>query len=54
MSATIYAVAASGADVGVMLDCDVDRCGLIDGISKPEPVNRTDWSRWRRKCFRRW
>ena len=41
VAATIDAVAASGADVGVMLDCDVDRCGLIDGTtSKPEPVNR--------------
>ena len=40
MAATIDAVAASGADVGVMLDTDVDRCGLIDGCSPPEPVNR--------------
>jgi phosphomannomutase len=41
VAATIDAVAASGADVGVMLDCDVDRCGLIDGTTpKPEPVNR--------------
>lgn len=39
--ATIAAVAASAADVGVMLDTDVDRCGLIDGCtSPPEPVNR--------------
>ena len=41
VAATIDAVAASGADVGVMLDTDVDRCGLIDGcLSPPEPVNR--------------
>ena len=41
VAATIDAVAASGADVRVMLDCDVDRCGLIDGTTpKPEPVNR--------------
>ena len=31
VAATIDAVAASNADVGVMLDTDVDRCGLIDG-----------------------
>ena len=41
VEATIAAVGASGADVGVMLDTDVDRCGLIDGCtSPPEPVNR--------------
>jgi len=41
VAATLEAVRASGADVGVMLDCDVDRCGLIDGTtSVPEPVNR--------------
>ena len=39
--ATTAAVAASGAEVGVMLDTDVDRCGLIDGMrSPPEPVNK--------------
>ena len=41
VSATAAAVASSGADVGVMLDTDVDRCGLFDGRrSPPEPVNR--------------
>mmetsp|Transcript_3825 Transcript_3825/g.11304 ORF Transcript_3825/g.11304 Transcript_3825/m.11304 type:complete len:560 (+) Transcript_3825:115-1794(+) len=41
VAATVDAVAASGADVGVMLDTDVDRCGLIDGTrSPPEPVNQ--------------
>ena len=39
--ATMAAVRASGAEVGVMLDTDVDRCGLIDGMrSPPEPVNK--------------
>ena len=39
--ATTAAVGASGAEVGVMLDTDVDRCGLIDGMrSPPEPVNK--------------
>lgn len=41
VDATAAAVAASGADVGVMFDTDVDRCGLIDGTrSPPEAVNR--------------
>ena len=31
VAATSEAVEAAGADVGVMLDADVDRCGLIDG-----------------------
>jgi len=40
VEATMSAVAASFADVGVMLDTDVDRCGLIDGMRyPPEPVN---------------
>lgn len=35
------AVQCSGAEVGVMLDTDVDRCGLIDGMrSPPEPVHK--------------
>jgi phosphomannomutase len=39
--ATTAAVGVSGAEVGVMLDTDVDRCGLIDGMrSPPEPVNK--------------
>ena len=39
--ATTAAVGASGAEVGVMLDTDVDRCGLIDGMRvPPEPVNK--------------
>ena len=56
MAATIDAV-AGGADVGVMLDTDVDRCGLIDGrLSPPEPVNRNRliaparWTRSRRRA----
>ena len=41
VAATAEAVASSGADVGVMLDTDVDRCGLIDGArSPPEPVHQ--------------
>ena len=41
VAATSRAVKESGADVGVMLDTDVDRCGLIDGTrAPPEPVNR--------------
>ena len=39
--ATVRAVGESGADVGVMLDTDVDRCGLIDGCtSPPQPVHK--------------
>lgn len=39
--ATTAAVGTSGAEVGVMLDTDVDRCGLIDGMrTPPEPVNK--------------
>ena len=33
VAATLEAVAAAGADVGVMLDTDADRCGLIDGLA---------------------
>lgn len=41
VKATVEAVAARNAEVGVMLDTDVDRCGLIDGsVSPPEEVNR--------------
>ena len=41
VAATVGAVADSGADLGVMLDTDVDRCGLIDGcVSPPGEVNR--------------
>ena len=41
VKATVDAVASSGADVGVMLDTDVDRCGLIDGcVSPPGELNR--------------
>lgn len=36
---TLRAVAAAGAHVGVMLDTDVDRSGLIDGATL-EPLNR--------------
>jgi phosphomannomutase len=31
VKATVEAVKAAGADVGVMFDTDVDRSGLIDG-----------------------
>ena len=41
VAATVRAVGESGADVGVMLDTDVDRCGLIDGCtSPPQPVHK--------------
>ena len=41
VDATCLAVASSGAEVGVMLDTDVDRCGLFDGCrSPPEPVHK--------------
>jgi len=40
VDATILAM-ANGAEVGVMLDTDVDRCGLVDGTStRPAPVNK--------------
>ncbi|KAH8070020.1 sinapyl alcohol dehydrogenase [Aureococcus anophagefferens] len=45
VAATADAVAASGADVGVMLDTDVDRCGLIDGARAPEPVHQNRLAR---------
>eukprot|EP00747_Dinoflagellata_sp_TGD_P219695 gnl/TRDRNA2_/TRDRNA2_91773_c0_seq2.p1 gnl/TRDRNA2_/TRDRNA2_91773_c0~~gnl/TRDRNA2_/TRDRNA2_91773_c0_seq2.p1 ORF type:complete len:399 (-),score=54.94 gnl/TRDRNA2_/TRDRNA2_91773_c0_seq2:6-1076(-) len=39
VNATIEAVRAAKADVGIMLDTDVDRSGLIDGKTL-EPLNR--------------
>merc|ERR1719316_133127 len=39
VEATIAAVRAARADVGIMFDTDVDRSGLIDGESL-EPLNR--------------